>query len=502
MTDEQCYAELVELAREAALLNSCSSLLQWEEQTYMPKGGVEHRGNQIELLARMVHERRTNPRIGESLGRLEQSGFGSDSDSPAAVNIREWRRQFDRATKLPPALVAEIAKTTSLAQHHWAVSKNASRFSDFAPWLDKVLHLKRQEADCLNAPGGRYDALLDEYEAGATVAQLRVVFDAVKQPLADLVAKISSSPRKVDSKLLKGNFPIDRQKVFGQLASATLGFDFERGRLDETPHPFCSTIGPGDCRITTRYAANDFGDAFFSTLHETGHALYEQGLEVEHFGTPMGEAVSLGVHESQSRLWENLVGRGRGFWTYFWPIAKRLFPEALGTADFDGFLASANAVAPSLIRVDADQVTYNLHVLIRFELEIDLLAGNLAVADLPAAWNGKYRQLVGVEPKSDREGCLQDVHWSAGLVGYFPTYTLGNVFAAQLFEAATEELGDLNSTFSQGDFSPLLTWLRTNVHRHGSRYRSSTLVRKITGFLPDPKILLNRLEKTAEEFLL
>jgi carboxypeptidase Taq len=269
--------------------------------------------------------------------------------------------------------------------------------------------------------------------------------------------------------ILKLAYPLDRQKVFGEAVAAAVGFDFQRGRLDVTAHPFCSGIGPGDTRLTTRYDEHHFGDAFFGILHEVGHGLYEQGLPAEHFGTPMGEAASLGVHESQSRLWENAVARSRAFWLYWFPLARRVFHQALGSVSLDRFLAAINHVYPSLVRVQADEVTYNLHIIIRFELEQALLAGDLPVDDLPGAWNQKYHEALGVRPKNDAEGCLQDIHWSAGLFGYFPTYTLGNIYAAQLFSKARSDLAGLDDSFARGDFRDLLAWLREHVHRHGQR---------------------------------
>ncbi|GAC1447751.1 MAG: hypothetical protein NVSMB9_30260 [Isosphaeraceae bacterium] len=296
--------------------------------------------------------------------------------------------------------------------------------------------------------------------------------------------------RRPDRSILKREFPLDRQRVFGEMVAGAIGFDFERGRLDTTEHPFCSGIGPGDTRITTRYNLHEFSDSFFGILHEVGHGLYEQGLDPTQQGTPMGEAVSLGIHESQSRLWENIVGRGRPFWEYWYPLAKRVFREALQDVPLDDFTFAINQVEPSLIRVQADEVTYNLHVLIRFELERALLSGDLSVADLPGAWNEAYQRSLGVSPANDSEGCLQDIHWSAGLIGYFPTYTLGNLYAAQFFARASEELDDLPGAFARGDFSSLLGWLRGKIHRHGQRYRAADLARRVTGSAIDHRPLV------------
>ena len=281
--------------------------------------------------------------------------------------------------------------------------------------------------------------------------------------------------------------------------AAAVGFDFERGRLDVAAHPFCTGIGPGDCRITTRFDEHEFSDAFFGILHEVGHGLYEQGLDETQYGTPLGEAVSLGVHESQSRLWENIVGRSQSFWAYWLPVARRIFLEGLADVSLEQFHAAVNHVQPSLIRVRADEATYNLHIIVRFELEQDLLAGNLAVKDLPAAWNEKYREYLGVSPANDAEGCLQDIHWSAGLIGYFPTYTLGNLYAAQLFAAAEAQIGGLDDAFTRGDFAGLLGWLREKIHRQGQRYRAADLVERVTGARPDHRPLIDGLRRKYAE---
>jgi carboxypeptidase Taq len=460
----------------------------------MPRGGAVHRGNQMALLAGIYHERATDPRVGELLSAVEGSELTDDPESAAAVNLREWRRTFDRLTRLPRSLVEELARTTSLAQHEWVAARAASDFGHFRPWLETIVALKRNEADCLGYEHDPYDALLDEYEPGARSRDVAALFDTLRTALVPLIAGIAGSSQQPDRALLKREFPIDRQRFFGEAMAAALGFDFSRGRLDVTAHPFCTGIGPGDCRITTRYETHDLGDSFFGILHEVGHGLYEQGLDPAHTGTPMGESVSLGVHESQSRLWENAVGRGRAFWSYAFPLARRIFHDALGDVDADAFHFAVNLVEPSLNRVRADEVTYNLHVLIRFDLERALLHGDLPVADLPAAWSGKYREYLGIVPESDAEGCLQDVHWSAGLFGYFPTYTLGNIYGAQFFARARDELGDLDEPFARGEFGALLGWLRNRIHRHGHRYRSSELVWRVTGSAPDPQPLLRALE--------
>lgn len=480
-TAQAAYDELIRRSRERHLLASCSSLLGWDEQTYMPSGGAEHRGHQLALLAGLHHERATDPKVGELLGEVEGSTLVADPDSPQAANVREFRRSFDRQTKLPRTLVEEMARATSRGQQEWVSAKRDKDFPRLKPALETIFSLKREEARCLGSYDEPYDALLDEYEPGAKSRDLAVLFDALRADLVPLVAAIGAADRRPDGSILRRDYPLDRQRVFGEAVAAAVGFDFRRGRLDTTEHPFCTDIGPGDTRITTRYDLHNFSDAFFGVLHEVGHGLYSQGLDPAHHGTPMGEAVSLGIHESQSRLWENVVGRGRPFWAYWYPLATQVFRDALGDVPFDDFYFAINEVRPSLIRVQADEVTYNLHVLVRFELERALLGGDLSMADLPAAWNEKYQHYLGVTPAHDAEGCLQDIHWSAGLVGYFPTYTLGNLYAAQLYAKALEELGDLPASFARGDFSGLLGWLREKVHHPGQRYRAADLARRVTG---------------------
>jgi carboxypeptidase Taq len=493
MNARSAYEELVRRSRERAVLNSCASLLGWDEQTYLPRGGVEHRAQQLAMLAGMVHERATDPKFGELLASVEGTELTGDPEAPEAANVREWRRAFDRATKLPRDLVEAMAEATTLGQQAWLAARAARDFARFRPSFERILDLKRREAACLGNGPGDYDALLDDYEPGATAASLALLFDTLRRELVPLIVAISDAPRRLDPAGLRRSYPIGRQRVFVEMMAAAVGFDFNRGRLDEAAHPFCTDIGPGDCRITTRYRADDFTDGFFSVLHEVGHALYEQGLDPTHYGTPMGESVSLGVHESQSRLWENAVGRSRAFWAFALPHARRVFHEALTDVDLDAFHRAINRVEPSLIRVEADEVTYNLHILIRFELERALLAGDLPASDLPGAWTEKYDQYLNVAPSNDAEGCLQDIHWSAGLFGYFPTYTLGNVYAAQLFARAATDLGDLPGALERGEFSGLLGWLRERIHRQGKRLPPAALVERAAHARPDPEPLAQAL---------
>jgi carboxypeptidase Taq len=490
---DEAYASLIARVKEYNLLGSCGSVLAWDERTYMPRQGAGLRAEQMALLARLTHTMLTAAEVGNLLGAVEGTPVVQDAESTAAVNVREIRRAYDRAVKLPKELVEELARVTTHAQQVWQQARQANDFALFRPWLERVVVLKRQEAEAVGYREAPYDALLDEYEPGATAAEITRVFAALRAELVPLIAAIASSSRTANRAILERSYPVDRQQVFGQAAAAALGFDFNAGRLDVTTHPFCSGIGPGDCRITTRYNPRHFNEAFFGILHEAGHGLYEQGLDPAHAGTPMGSAASLGIHESQSRLWENQVGRGRPFWEHFFPRARQVFLDALSGVALDDFLFAINEVRPSYIRVEADEATYNLHIVLRFELEQALMAGDLQAADVPAAWDEKFRQLFDLTPPSQAQGCLQDIHWSGGGLGYFPTYTLGNLYAAQFMEQARRDLGDLDADFRQGQFGRLKTWLNEKVHRAGQRYRPAELCRRVTGRPLDHQPLLTYL---------
>ncbi|MEA1996345.1 MAG: carboxypeptidase M32 [Gemmatimonadota bacterium] len=477
----ESYDSLIERHREAELVESCSSLLQWDQETSMPAQGTAHRAEQLAALAKLAHEKITDPVLGDLLAACEESRLIDDPLSVEAVNIREIRRSYDLQTRLPARLVQELARTTALAHDAWVQARENSEFELFRPWLEKIMALKREQAEALGYESSPYDALIDEYEPGEKEARLESLFSELRKGLVPLLEKIMGSGREPDTSFLRREFSISRQQVFGEMAAAAIGFDFRSGRLDEVVHPFCMGIGPGDTRITTRYDSRDFVQAFFGILHEAGHGIYEQGLEPEHYGAPMGAIVSLGIHESQSRLWENFIGRSRPFWEHFLPRARGVFHEALREVGLESFLKAVNTVQPSFIRVEADEVTYNLHVILRFELESALLSGDLPPNEVPGAWNEGMEKLLGIKVPDDSLGCLQDVHWSAGLVGYFPTYCLGNLYAAQLYAQARKDIPDLDTQAAAGSFSDLLDWLRKNIHTQGKRYRAGKLIEKVTG---------------------
>ncbi len=479
---ETKYESVCRYLREAALLDSTTSVLSWDERTRMPPGGAEYRAEQITLLAGMVHQKRTDPKLGEQIDELLASSEVTEApESDPAVTLKRLKRDYDKKTKLPARLVEELARTAVLGQSQWDRARAEDDFDSFAPVLEKVFALKREEADALGYDECRYDALLDDYEPEMTTAEIRTVLGGLRDELVPFLAEIAESKVRPDTSMLERAYPIDRQKNLARELAVRIGFDFDRGRIDETTHPMCAELGAEDCRISTRYDEQFLPSALFSVLHEGGHALYEQGLPTELFGLPLGTSVSLGIHESQSRLWENLVGRSLAFWRGFYPRVQGIFHESLHDVPLERFYQAINTVKPSLIRVEADEATYNLHIMIRFELELALLDEQLSVADLPGAWNDLYRQYLGIEPSGDAEGVLQDVHWSAGLVGYFPTYALGNLYASQFFEQAAADLGPWDESFEEGQFEPLRDWLYEKIHRHGQRYFAENLVQRVTG---------------------
>lgn len=474
----EAYTDLVTRLREISRLNAISSLLDWDQETYMPPRGAVARADQQALVAGLAHERLVSDEFAASLdgARFDEADFA------ATANVREARRVFERQRKLPTSLVEQIAHAASSAKSAWMKARADANFAQFAPALTRLLDLKREAAGLIGYANEPYEALMDEFEPGASVPALEPVFRQLREFTVGLLERIRASSRQPDESILTRHYPRAKQEQLSARMATLLHYDFEAGRIDVSTHPFCTTIGgPTDVRITTRYNESFVAPALFGTLHEAGHALYEQGLQVEHAGTPMGEAVSLGIHESQSRLWENLVGRGRPFWEGQYAYTQGLFPDALGNVTLDAFWRAINAVKPSMIRVEADELTYNLHIILRFELERGMLRGDVGVNDVPAAWNESMKSQLGIEPSNDREGCLQDIHWSLGAFGYFPTYTLGNLYAAQFYQAARTQIGNLDDAIRQGNTRPLLDWLREKIHRHGQRYRAHELVQAVTG---------------------
>jgi len=496
MDPQTAYQDLLCRMQEIDLLNTTAGVLGWDQETGMPPANAEYRGNQLSLLAGLVHERFTSPEIGDLLGQASRSSdVLTDPEGDVAVNLREWRRDHDRSRKIPKDLVEAFARVSSEAQVAWVEARSKKDFSVFRPHLEKVVALSRRQADCLGWTHHPYDALLEEYEPGLTTEALDLLFPPLFERLSALVRKIAASNRKPDASILHRPFALEGQRTFCKCLAGSMGFDFSRGRLDVSAHPFTTGLGPCDTRITTRFDERDFSNALFSTLHEAGHGLYDQGLPGGPLaGTPRASAVSLGIHESQSRLWENMVGRNKAFWTYAYPLLRKADPGIFEDVSPEAFFAAINQSRPSFIRTEADEVTYNLHIGLRAQLEKDLLTGALACADVPEAWNTAMQRYLGITPPDDALGCLQDVHWSHGSFGYFPTYTLGNLYAAQFFEAARRDLGDLESMFARGDFHPLKDWLNKNIHQHGKRYHADELCLRVTGKPLSPEPYLAYLE--------
>jgi carboxypeptidase Taq len=489
------YEELCSLAREAALIESIEALIGWDERTYMPEAAGEYRAEQMTFLTGLAHQKRTQKRLGELLSELAGSELAADPHSDTGTTIRQLKRDYDKRCKLPQTLVEELTRASVLGQQAWVKARQANDFAQFAPHLTKIIELKRQQAEALGYAEVPYDALLDDYEPQARTREIAEVLGKLRQELVPLVQSIMESGRKAPLEIVQRKYPQAAQEAFGKAAAAAIGFEFNRGRLDVTHHPFCTELGPNDCRITTRYDENFFNCAFFGILHEAGHGIYDQGLRGELFGLPPGQFVSLGIHESQSRMWENLVGRSEPFWQHFFPQWQQHFPEAAQGVTLPQLYAAINHVEPSLIRVEADEATYNLHIIVRFELEQALLSGDLPVSDLPGAWREKYREYLGIEPPNDADGCLQDVHWSAALFGYFPTYSLGNLYASQFFEQADADLGGLADLMRRGEFQPLKQWLNEKIHRQGQCYSASELVQRITGKPLSSDALIRHLKK-------
>lgn len=477
----ECFAAACAHARQTALLASVDALLGWDERTMMPPAAGAYRAEQAAALATLVHRHRTDPAQGERLAALADGPLARSGSPEQRATIRLLAHDFAKQARLPSRLVEELARTCVEAQQAWTRARADSSWTVLEPWLRRIFALKREQAACQLPDLDPYDSLIDDYEPGARWRAVAEVFGRLRDGIVPLVRRCTEAPTRPDDAVLQRSFPVAAQQAFVREVAARIGFDFDRGRLDTTDHPFCSTAGPDDCRITTRWDERFLPSALYGVLHEAGHGLYEQGLRRDWYGLPPGEAASLGVHESQSRLWENLVGRSREFWTWCFPLARAAFPAALADTDAEGMHAALLAVRPSFIRVEADEVTYNLHVMLRFDLERALVHGDLDVGDLPAAWNARFESDFGMRPPNDAQGVLQDIHWSAGLIGYFPTYTLGNIFAAQLMRAVAEGLPGLPAEMAEGRFGTLLAWLQEHVHAAGRMLESVPLVEQATG---------------------
>ncbi len=477
-------AKLQELKTRLIEINdirSAAALLRWDQTTYMPPGGAAARGRQLATLSRLAHEKFTDPAIGKLLDDLRSYEESLPYDSDEASLIRVTRRDYERAVKVPPEFMAEFNSHAAAAYEAWTRARPANDFAMVEPYLEKTLDLSRQLADFF--PGYEHiaDPLIDFADEGMKASILRALFAELRDQLVPMAEAITVQPPADDS-CLHQTFPEAEQLAFGIEIIKQFGYDFERGRQDKTHHPFMVKFSLGDVRITTRVKENDLSEALFSTMHEAGHALYEQGIRPDFEGTPLAGGTSAGVHESQSRLWENIVGRSRGFWEFYYPKLQAVFPDQLGSVSLDIFYRAINKVQRSLIRTDADEVTYNLHVMIRFDFELEMLEGRLAVRDLPEAWRERYKTDLGVVPPDDRDGVLQDVHWfSSSIGGSFQGYTLGNILGAQFFDAALKAHPEITSEIENGQFSTLHQWLKENIYQHGRKFTAPELIERVTG---------------------
>jgi carboxypeptidase Taq len=490
-TAKGLYRQYREQLAKIADVKYAAAVLQWDQETYLPPKGAASRARQIATLSEISHQMFT----GEKVGDLLQEVLSTELTENQNRNVTLTLEDFTRLKKLSSSFVRKMSEAVSAAFHAWIEARKQNNFKVFEPLLASLVELKRQEAEMLGYTGHPYNALMNEYEKGATVQLLDNVFEDIKNPLLDLLYETTQKPVADDSFLHK-YFPKQQQWEWGTWLAKQLGFDFAAGRQDISEHPFTTNFSSEDVRITTRIDENDFANMTWSTIHEVGHALYEQGLATEEYGLPLGEYASLGIHESQSRLWENCVGRGYAFWQYYFPKLQQYFPQQFESISKEQFVKAINKVQPSLIRTEADELTYHFHVMVRYELEKHLIEGSLQVKEIPLYWNDRYKSLLGIDVPDDKQGCLQDVHWSHGSFGYFATYSLGSFYAAQFWEQAKTDIAGLeNQMAAQGNTALLLNWLRENVHKHGRFYTSDELCHKVTGKKLDSKVFVKYLRE-------
>ena len=486
------YQAVLPKIRELSLLNSGLALMGWDQEVMMPKGNSEYRGEQMAALASLVHHKLMDPELGKM---LRDAKADTDLNPYETCNVRETLRSHEKAVKIPAQLVEDLTRTSSQATHIWVDARKKSDFATFAPWVDKLVSLSKQIAECIGYAKVPYDALLDEYDPGSTVDNTASVLQQVREQLVPIVHAIAHAPQKPDLSILKRNFPrATQEKVCSEIVQK-IGFDLNCGRLDVSAHPFCSSTSPNDVRLTTRYDEHWFPGAFFGMIHEAGHGIYEQGMNRDYVFTPAGDAAWLSIHESQSRLWENLVGRSKAFWDYYFPTLKKAYPDTLKDVSEEQFYGAINYVEPSLIRVEADEVTYGLHVCLRFEVEQGLFDGSLKTEDLPAVWNQKMKSFFDLTPPNDAQGVLQDIHWAHGSFGYFPTYLKGTLYSAQWWHAMQKDLPDRDALIAKGDFAPIKQWLNQKIHREGRRFWANDLVKHVTGENLSPNYFVTYLKE-------
>ncbi len=478
---EENLKNLKEHLAEIVDLGEVASLLAWDQETYMPPGAVQDRSTQLATLNRIVHEKFTSDEIGELLEILKPEMSSYEPDTDEACLVKQVSREYDKQRKVPSDWVAEFSRATSIAQEAWKKARQESKFALFHPDLSKVLDLRRQYAEYFSPYEHIYDPLLDDFEPGMKTADVKKVFEELRPQQVELVQAIMDSKHPVDDSMLHQEFDEQKQWDFGLEVIKDFGFDFERGRQDKSTHPFTISFGRNDVRITTRLKPDFLSVGLFGTLHEAGHGLYEQGFSSSLSRTPLANGASLAIHESQSRMWENLVGRSRSFWIGYYPRLKEYFPDQLTDVDLETFYRAINKVERSLIRTEADEATYNLHIMLRFELELALLEQTLDVTDLPEVWNTKMEEYLGITPPNDAEGVLQDIHWSFGIFGYFATYCLGNLIAGMFWEKILTDIPDLEKQFEHAKFEALWNWLHENVLQHGAKFEPAELIHRVTG---------------------
>lgn len=478
------YIKLHGISREARVLEGISSLLDWDQETYMPSDGAGIRSEQLKTLAGIIHKKRTGRPFSAALSKLIDIKTGNlhahHLNEAQNAALKEWRRDYLIQKALPNKFVEKFASLTSQSINVWHHAKQQDAFKQFAPFLEQLIVMSRQKADYLGYKEHPYDALLDHYEPHTTTKEVTILFEHLRKSVTALLKKIMAG-KQIDDSFLHGNFSHEKQIEFVKLLMKAMNYDLVKGRLDLSEHPFSSACHPTDSRITTRIHKTSLMNSLMAVMHETGHALYEMGLPTDHYGSPLGDAISMGMHESQSRWWETRIGQSKPFWTYFFPLLQKEFKGQLDHVSLDSFYKAINKVTPSLTRVEADEVTYSLHVILRFELERSLIEGSLAVRDIPEAWNAKMHELLGVTPKNNAEGCLQDIHWSMGAFGYFPAYTLGNLYTAHFFTGFERDFPKWKEKVAQGDLSFINQWLSREIHQHGRRYTSRELLQKVNG---------------------
>lgn len=496
-TKQNEFQKMHELSKHARILQGIASILDWDQETYMPSGSAPIRAEQMKTMAGIIHRERTSRKYTNALSKLIDLQTGkikATNLSPMQIAaVKEWRRDYRHDTALPSKFVEEFAKVTSQAVIAWRTAKSNDAFQQFAPFLDKIVSLNRKKADLLGYQIHPYDALLDLYEPDMTTKEVTELFSKLRQTLTPWIKIMAQLP--VNDQFLYGDWDHAKQVNFSDKILDAMGYDRNKGRLDFSAHPFSSASHPTDSRITTRIHPTMLMSNISAVMHEAGHALYEMGLPQDHYGSPLGEARSLGIHESQSRWWETRIGLSKPFWQHFFPLLKETFRGQLEPITFDAFYKAINKVEPSLIRIEADEVTYPMHVILRFELELALIEGTLKVRDLPEAWNAKMKEYLGIVPKTNAEGCLQDIHWSMGAFGYFPTYTLGNLYAAHLFEAFEKENRDWEKKVAAGELDFIKEWLHRHVYQHGRCYTTQELLLKATGTSFTEKAYLHYLKK-------